>query len=73
VTGAGTTGAGAGAVSAGGGVSCAGSSATLTGNGASTYNWNPGAIALTTIAVTPTVTTVYTVTGTSATDIIALK
>jgi hypothetical protein len=44
---------------------CAGSSATLTGSGASTYTWNPGAISGTTIVVTPTATTVYTVVGTT--------
>ncbi len=42
---------------------CSGSSATLTGGGATTYTWNPGAIAGTTVVVTPTITTIYTVTG----------
>lgn len=44
---------------------CAGSTASLTANGASTYTWNPGGTG-TTIAVTPSVTTTYTVTGTNA-------
>jgi len=45
---------------------CAGASATLTGSGAVTYTWNPGAMSGSTFAVSPTVTTVYTLTGTSA-------
>ncbi|MDF2453193.1 MAG: hypothetical protein K0S26_2697 [Bacteroidota bacterium] len=44
---------------------CAGSTSTLTGSGASTYTWNPGALTGATIAVMPTTTTVYTVTGKS--------
>lgn len=44
---------------------CAGSSATLTASGANTYTWNTGANTAT-ISVTPTITTIYTVTGTSA-------
>ena len=44
---------------------CAGSSATLTGSGASTYTWNPGAITGTSVVVTPTATTIYTVVGTT--------
>ena len=36
-----------------------------TGSGASTYTWNPGALSGTTVAVTPTSTTVYTVVGTT--------
>ncbi|MBC7695450.1 MAG: hypothetical protein H7141_08410, partial [Burkholderiales bacterium] len=46
-------------------VLCAGFTATLTASGASTYTWNPGAVSGTTIAVTPTATTVYTVVGTT--------
>jgi hypothetical protein len=42
---------------------CAGQTATLTGNGATSYTWNPGAITGNTVAVSPTVTTIYTVTG----------
>ncbi|MES2762886.1 MAG: gliding motility-associated C-terminal domain-containing protein [Bacteroidota bacterium] len=42
---------------------CAGSSATLTGNGATTYTWNPGALTGTNVVVSPSATTVYTVTG----------
>jgi hypothetical protein len=45
---------------------CAGNSATLTASGVSTYTWMPGAVNGSTIAVTPTVTTNYTVTGTNA-------
>lgn len=43
---------------------CNGSSATLTANGASTYSWNTTATT-SGIAVSPTVTTSYTVTGTT--------
>jgi len=39
--------------------------ATLTASGASTYTWNPGG-AGTSIAVSPSVTTTYTVTGTNS-------
>ncbi|MBA2614120.1 MAG: hypothetical protein H0U95_19315, partial [Bacteroidetes bacterium] len=42
---------------------CVGSSATLSSSGASSYTWNPGAIAGGTITVTPAATTLYTVTG----------
>lgn len=42
---------------------CVGQTASLTANGASTYTWNPGGIG-TTISVSPTVTTNYTITGT---------
>ena len=41
---------------------CAGSSATLTANGVSTYTWNTGATS-SSIIVTPTVNTVYSVNG----------
>jgi gliding motility-associated-like protein len=44
---------------------CPGASATLTAAGASTYTWNTGATGAS-ITATPTVTTSYTVTGTSA-------
>ena len=43
---------------------CAGGSATLSGSGASTYTWSGGVT--NGVAFTPTVTTTYTVTGTSA-------
>ncbi|MBS1636571.1 MAG: hypothetical protein JST26_11700 [Bacteroidetes bacterium] len=49
---------------------CSGQTTTLTATGASSYIWNPGAVASASIAVTPVssvlTTTVYTVTGTSA-------
>ncbi|MBS1635850.1 MAG: hypothetical protein JST26_07985 [Bacteroidetes bacterium] len=45
---------------------CIGNSTTLTASGASTYTWNPGGATTTSISVSPTVTTVYTVTGTSS-------
>ncbi|MFH0893613.1 MAG: gliding motility-associated C-terminal domain-containing protein, partial [Bacteroidota bacterium] len=44
---------------------CVGSSTTLTASGASTYLWNTGST-LNPLAVTPVVTTTYTVTGTTA-------
>ncbi len=43
---------------------CSGSSATLTANGASTYTWNTSANTAV-IVINPTVTTTYTVNGTS--------
>jgi hypothetical protein len=43
---------------------CAGGSATLSGSGAATYTWSGGVT--NGVAFTPTVTTTYTVTGTSA-------
>jgi len=48
---------------------CNGGTATLTANGAGvggTYTWNPGAIPGSTLSVSPLVTTVYSVTGTSS-------
>lgn len=42
---------------------CAGSSATLTASGATNYTWTPGALTGTAVVVSPTVATVYTVTG----------
>ena len=45
---------------------CSGSSATLTGNGAATYTWNPGAVSGSSIIANPTITTTYTLAGTSA-------
>ncbi|MGZ3931277.1 MAG: beta strand repeat-containing protein, partial [Bacteroidia bacterium] len=48
-------------------VICAGSTATLSGIGAATYTWNPGALSGATVAVTPTATTIYTLTGANGT------
>ena len=47
-------------------VLCSGQSATLTSSGATTYTYNPGSITGNPIAVSPTVSTTYTVTGASA-------
>lgn len=41
--------------------------ATLTGTGATNYTWNPGALTGSTVSVSPTVTTIYTVTGANTT------
>ncbi|MCW3078235.1 MAG: conserved repeat domain protein [Bacteroidetes bacterium] len=46
---------------------CAGNSLTLTASGASTYTWNPGNISGTSVTVSPTITTTYTVIGSSGT------
>ncbi len=45
---------------------CSGSSATLLAIGASSYTWLPGSVVSQTIVVSPSVTTVYTVTGSNA-------
>ena len=45
---------------------CAGVNSTLTANGATSYTWMPGNFTGTSIAVAPSVTTIYTVTGTNA-------
>lgn len=45
---------------------CTGSSVNLTGSGAVSYTWNPGNMTGTTVSVSPTATTVYTVTGKNA-------
>lgn len=45
---------------------CAGASATLTGNGGTSYSWNPGGLTGVNVTVNPTLTTVYTVTGSLA-------
>ena len=45
---------------------CLGASTTLTASGASTYNWNNGLGAGASHSVSPTVTTIYEVTGTTA-------
>ncbi len=42
---------------------CAGNSTTLSVSGASGYTWNPGAFNAVTFIVTPSVSTIYTVTG----------
>lgn len=44
---------------------CSGSSSTLSASGATTYTWNPGNLIGSTVTVSPTSTTVYTVTGAS--------
>jgi hypothetical protein len=44
---------------------CAGTSATLSAIGATSFTWNPGNLTGTPVVFSPTVTTVYTVTGTS--------
>jgi len=46
---------------------CNGSSVTLTASGASTYNWMPGSLSGTSVSVSPSSTTSYTVTGTVGT------
>jgi len=50
-------------VTATSGTVCAGTSANLNSGGASTYTWNPGGLTGASVVVTPTVTTIYTVTG----------
>lgn len=42
---------------------CAGSSATLVATGATSYTWNPGGLTGANVVVSPTVGTVYSVTG----------
>jgi hypothetical protein len=42
---------------------CSGQTVTLTANGAASYTWNPGALTGSIVAVSPTVTTVFTLTG----------
>jgi gliding motility-associated-like protein len=44
---------------------CSGNSTTLTATGATSYSWNTGALSAS-IAIQPSITTVYTVTGTNA-------
>jgi gliding motility-associated-like protein len=50
-----------------------GASATLTAGGAVSYTWNPGAIVGSPVIVTPTATTIYTVTGTNASGCVSTK
>ncbi len=45
---------------------CAGSTSTLTASGATSYTWMPGNFPGTSLNVAPSVTTIYTVTGTNA-------
>lgn len=45
---------------------CLGGTSTLTAGGATTYTWNPGGVVSSTVAVSPTVNTTYTVTGSQA-------
>ncbi|MBI3520704.1 MAG: hypothetical protein HY062_15305, partial [Bacteroidetes bacterium] len=42
---------------------CSGGTATLTANGASTYTWQPGNLTGATVTISPSSTTVYTITG----------
>jgi hypothetical protein len=42
---------------------CSGNTSTLTGTGATNYTWMPGGMTTTIVAVTPTATTIYTLTG----------
>jgi gliding motility-associated-like protein/uncharacterized repeat protein (TIGR01451 family) len=44
---------------------CFGNSSTLTASGATNYTWQPGALTGSNVVVSPTVTTVYTITGTN--------
>ncbi|MES2763126.1 MAG: gliding motility-associated C-terminal domain-containing protein [Bacteroidota bacterium] len=46
---------------------CAGQSATLTVNGATTYTWEPGTLAGSSVVVTPGINTTYTVVGSNGT------
>jgi len=43
---------------------CNGGNTTLNASGATSYNWNPGALSGSSVLVSPTVPTTYTVTGT---------
>jgi PKD repeat protein len=52
---------------------CSGSSATLTASGASTYTWFPGSLTGSSVVVTPTANTIYTVTGTNANSCVNTK
>lgn len=45
---------------------CVGESATLTANGGSTYSWSAIVNSGSTVVVTPTITTIFTVTGTNS-------
>lgn len=52
---------------------CFGNTATLTATGALTYTWEPGSIVSNTVAVTPTATAIYSVTGTNTLGCTATK
>jgi hypothetical protein len=45
---------------------CNGSSVSLDGSGAASYSWMPGSLSGSTVSVSPTASTTYTVTGTDA-------
>jgi len=50
---------------AGSSTSCAGSPITFTASGATSYTWNPGALTGSTVVVSPSATTTYTLSGTT--------
>lgn len=52
-------------ITSGGGTICVGDSFTLSANGATTYNWMPGNLTGSPVVVSPSVTTTYSVTGTT--------
>jgi gliding motility-associated-like protein len=52
--------------SAGSSSICSGNSVSLSALGANAYTWSPGALIGTPVSVSPTITTIYTVTGESA-------
>jgi hypothetical protein len=52
---------------------CAGNSTTLTGTGATNYTWMPGGMTSTIVAVSPTVTTTYTLTGSNGGSCVGTK
>jgi gliding motility-associated-like protein len=45
---------------------CSGSNTTLTASGGTTYTWMPGALSGTQVTVSPSITTIYTITGSNA-------
>jgi gliding motility-associated-like protein len=47
-------------------VICTGTCSSITASGATTYSWMPGGLSGATVSVCPTITTIYTVTGTTA-------
>jgi hypothetical protein len=54
-------------------VICSGSSVTLTASGSNNYTWSPSASTNTTIVVTPTITTIYTVASTATNACVGTK
>jgi hypothetical protein len=52
---------------------CSGTSITLTGSGANTYTLNPGGLNGNTYNLTPSVTTIYTLTGTNSQNCISIN